>query len=239
MNVNFIYSAALKLLTCLLVVGLAACGPHKVRYASPAPPVKPQAEQIEWNRLPAPPAKRQLAAVAGFENRSTYSADRLWDTAGRFLTDHLIRAGYFRVVEWEKMKRLFDWDTLIRADIAESPEAVRKAGRVLQCEYFVSGVITRFNVQTHPKIKARVKSGAIDTTVSVELLLQDAITGERLATGRGEHTIRQPFPRGQTVSWDSGAGEDALDMAAGKALVELISTFNGTRHRTRTEPWSR
>jgi len=171
--------------------------------------------------------------VAGFENKSTYSADRLWDTSSKFLSSHLLRTGYFRVVEWEEMKRLFDWDTLSQADIIKSPEKMKEAHRILLCEHFISGAVTRFNVNTYAQTSAMSKAKTIDTTVRVDLILQDAQTGEYLASGKGEHTIRQTFGKGQVGTWDSSAGDDALDLAIGKALFELISTYGGTR---RPEP---
>ncbi len=231
MNIKQFRSKVCKLLTGLLVFGLAACAPN-VKYTSPPPPIGPAGEPIDWGRIPDPPEKRDLAAIAGFENKSTYSADRLWDTSGQFLAAHLLRTGYFRVVEWEKMKRLFDWDTLSQADIIKSPENMKKARRILLCEYFVSGAITRFNVHTHSQVSAMSKARTIDTTVRVDLLLQNAQTGEYMATGQGEHTVRQTFSGdlsgGQVGSWDSSAGDDALDTAIGKALVQLISTFHRT-----------
>ncbi len=232
MNTKGIYTNTFKLLlACLLLVGLTACA-QNAKYTRPAAPIGPEGNPVDWTRLPPPPAKKELVAIAGFENKSTYSADRLWDTSGQFLATHLLRAGYFRVVEWEEMKRLFDWDTLSQADIVKSPENMQKARRILLCEYFISGSISRFNVHTHSQVSSTSKARTIDTTVRVDLLLQNAQTGEYMATGRGEHTVRQTFEGGlsggQVGSWDSSAGDEALDNAIGKALVSLISTFNGT-----------
>ena len=232
MNTKRIFTNTIKLmLMSVLLVGLTACA-QNAKYSRPAPPVGPEAEPVDWTRLPPPPAKKELVAIAGFENKSTYSADRLWDTSGQFLATHLLRAGYFRVVEWEEMKRLFDWDTLSQADIVKSPANMQKARRILLCEYFISGSISRFNVNTHSQVSATSKARTIDTTVRVDLLMQSAQTGEYLATGRGEHTVRQVLSGGlgggQVGSWDSSAGDEALDNAIGKALVSLISTFNGT-----------
>ena len=75
-------------------------------YQQPPPPVPvPQSmstSALDWSQLPTPPLKKDLVAIAGFENKSTYSADRLWDTSSRLLASRLLRAQYFRVVEWEK-----------------------------------------------------------------------------------------------------------------------------------------
>ena len=199
----------------------------------PGPYLSPDSQitSIDWSRVPPPPAKKDLVAVAGFENKSTYSADKLWDTSSKFLSSHLLRTGYFRVVEWEEMKRLFDYDTLSQADIMKSPEKMQQAHRILLCEYFISGAVTRFNVNTYAQTSAMSKAKTIDTTVRVDLILQNAQTGEYLSYGKGEHTIRQTFSSGQVGSWDSSAGDDALDLAIGKALFELISTYGGDAQR--------
>jgi curli biogenesis system outer membrane secretion channel CsgG len=198
------------------------------RPQGPIAPPQPinMAPEVNWNLLPPSSGNRDLVAVAGFENRSTYSADRLWDTSSQFLSAHLLRTGYFRVVEWEEMKRLFDWDTLSQVDIVKSPDNMRRAQRILLCEHFISGAITRFNVSTHAQASAVSKSKIIDTTVRVDLLLQNAQTGEYMATGKGEHTIRQIYTTGQVGTWNSSVGDDVLEMAIEKALFELISTYS-------------
>lgn len=185
---------------------------------------------VDWAALPASPAEKELIAVAGFENRSTYSADKLWDTSSQMLSSSLLRAGYFRVVEWEKMKQLFDWDTLSHASIVKSPEDLKRAQRILLCEYFVSGAITYFDVNQHSKVSAISKRKLIDTTIRVDLLLQDARSGEYLATGKGSHMIRQAYEGGlsggQTGSWDAHSADQALSIAINKALFELIENFD-------------
>ncbi len=194
--------------------------------AQQAAPVIDQDPMVDWGKAPAPPEKKNLIAVAGFENKSTYSADRLWDTSAQLLSAQLLRTQYFRVVEWEKMKRLFDWETLSHADIVKSPDNMAKAQRILLCDHFISGTITRFNVSTHAQASAVSKGKTIDTSVRVDLLLQNAGTGEYVAAGRGEHTIRQTYSARQVGSWDSSAGDDALDAAIEKALFELISSYS-------------
>jgi len=215
----------LGLMLILMVSGCTATGKNSSpqQAASPIDPV--QKQTVDWRQAPPPPETKNLIAVAGFENKSTYSADRLWDTSAQLLSAHLLRTKYFRVVEWEKMKRLFDWDTLSHADIIKTPENLQEAQRVLLCDHFITGTITRFNVSTHAKSSALSKEKMIDTSVRVDLLLQNAMTGEYIAAGRGEHTIRQTYSPGQVGSWDSSVGDDALDIAIEKALFELIATY--------------
>ena len=84
-------------------------------------------------------------------------------------------------------------------------------------------------------MSATSKAKTIDTTIRVELLLQDAQSGEYLATGVGEHMERQTYSGGlsggQTGSWDPRAADVALDTAIGKALFELIRNFDSQERR--------
>lgn len=215
----------LGLICILMVSGCTATGQNYPSQQT-TPALDPaQMHTVDWGQVPPPPETKNLIAVAGFENKSTYSADRLWDTSAQLLSAHLLRTKYFRVVEWEKMKRLFDWDTLSHADIIKTPENLQEAQRILLCDHFITGTITRFNVSTHATSSALSKAKTIDTSVRVDLLLQSAMTGEYIAAGRGNHTIRQTYSPGQVGSWDSSAGDDALDIAIEKALFELIATY--------------
>jgi len=218
----------------LLVLGLMLIVTGCVTPSAPPPaPTPPQPVAIDWNQLPQSPQNKELVAVAGFENKSTYSADKLWDTSSQLLSTHLLRSRYFRVVEWEKMKRLFDWDTLSSAGLVKSPENLKKAQRILLCEYFITGSITYFDVRQHAQVSAMSKQKNIDTTIRVDLLLQDARSGEYLATGKGQHSVSQVYTGGmgggQTGSWDPAAADNALDAAIGKALIELITQFGSGR----------
>ncbi|MDY6837290.1 MAG: CsgG/HfaB family protein [Thermodesulfobacteriota bacterium] len=226
MKGNYTSVKVLQLTALSIVLALLGCAG-----APPAADLPPTPEEkMDWSTLPSPPQKKQLVAVAGFENKSTYSADKLWDTSSRILASYLLRAGYFRVVEWEKMKQLFDWDTLSTASLVKTPENMKKAQRILLCEQFLSGSITYFDVRQHASVSATSKKKVIDTTIRVDLLLQDAQSGEYVSAGMGEHTVSQVYSGGlsggQTGSWDPRAADKALDMAIGKALLELISNFD-------------
>jgi len=222
-------STAIRIIHLMVLsIALALLGCATAPPVADLPPA-PE-EKMDWSALPGPPQKKQLVAVAGFENKSTYSADKLWDTSSRILASYLLRAGYFRVVEWEKMKQLFDWDTLSSASLVKTPENMKKAQRILLCEHFLSGSITCFDVRQHASVSATSKRKVIDTTIRIDLLLQDAQSGEYISTGMGEHTVSQVYSGGlsggQTGSWDPRAADKALDMAIGKALLELISNFD-------------
>lgn len=178
------------------------------------------------------PLEKKLIAIAGFENRSTYSADKLWETSAEFLTSELIKRRHFRVVEWARMKMLFDWDALGTTDLVKTPEARTKAQQILLCEYFVSGAITRFEVTTRGKVGALSKKKEIQTTVRVDLAMVDARTGEYVSSGTGQasmaQTIRSGFSGGQTGGWDPATATAALEQAVASAVTQLILQFGET-----------
>lgn len=178
----------------------------------------------------APPATRSLVAIAGFENRSTYSADKLWDTSAQQLSTHLIKMGYFRVVEWEKMKRHFDWEALSTGSLINNPAHMDKARKILLCEYFISGAVTHFDVRQIAQASAISKKKTIDTRIGVELTLQNAQTGEYIGAGSGKGFVRQEFKGGlsggQMGAWDPHAADSALSDAIEQALYEVTRQFN-------------
>jgi len=173
--------------------------------------------------------KRPMVAIAGFENKSTYSADKLWDTSGQLLTTSLLNSGSFRVVEWEKMKQLFDWQALSTNSLVKSPEKRAEARKILLCEYFVSGAVTQYNVALKSEVSAFSKRKTYTTNVRVDLVLQDAATGEYLAAAVGKGDNLQEFKGGasggQTGSWDPASGDAALDMAIQDALKTLTKVY--------------
>jgi curli biogenesis system outer membrane secretion channel CsgG len=177
-----------------------------------------------------PPAQKKLVAILGFENKSSYSSDKLWDTSSQLLFSNLLEAGYFRVVEWEKMKQLFDWDALSTSSLIKSPEKRGEVKKILLCEYFLSGAVTYFDVKQHSRVSALSKSKTIETTIRVDLLLQDAQTGEYLSAGKGEAAEVQEFTGGmsggRTGSWDPTAADRALNAAVRKALANMITVYN-------------
>jgi curli biogenesis system outer membrane secretion channel CsgG len=177
-----------------------------------------------------PPKEKKLVAIAGFENRSSYAADKLWDTSSQMLSSNLIQSGYFRVVEWEKMKQLFDWDALSFSSIVKIPAMRDEARKILLCEYFLSGAITRFDVNQRSQVSALHKRKVIDTTIRVDLTLQSAYTGEYMGASTDEWTVSQEFEAGltggATGTWDPASANLALNKAIEGALVKLIRTYN-------------
>lgn len=199
----------------------------------PAAPVREPAKAAPPAQvaLAAPTARqaRKLVAIVGFENKSTYGADRLWDTSGQLLTTGLLEQGTFRLVEWERMKQLFDWHALSTNSLVKSPEKRAEARKILLTEYFISGAITQFDVTQSGEVSALSKRKVYTTNVRVDLQMQDSATGEYISGATGHSTARQEFSGdftgGQTGAWDPKKADDALNEAIQMALKKLVDNY--------------
>ena len=173
--------------------------------------------------------RRKLVAISGFENKSTFGSDKLWDTSGQLLTSSLLEMGVFRLVEWEKMKQLFDWKALSANDLVKSPESREKARKILLTEYFLSGAVTHYDVAQKSEVSALSKRKTYVTDVRVDLQMQDSATGEYIGSASGEASEKQEFTGdfsgGQTGTWDPKSGDKALNRAIQLALNKLVENY--------------
>ena len=172
---------------------------------------------------------RIKVAIVGFANKSTYGADKLSDTSGQLLYSKLFDMDVFRLVEWEQMKRLFDWHALSTNQLVESPQMMANARKILLTEFFLSGAVTEFDVKQTSEVSALSKKKMYTTNVRVDLTLQNAATGEYLSSGTGRATKRQEFSGditgGQTGSWDPQSGDQALDEAIQEAIQKMLDRY--------------
>jgi len=215
--------AAMVLALGLAILPLAGCaGQGQQRHPQPAAgvPAQPAA------RLPVPTGPRKLVAVAGFQNRSTYASDKLWDTSAQMLTTRLVSMNYFRVVEWSRMKELFDHLALSQLDIVKSPEGRNSAAKILLCEYFLTGAVTRFDIGQTARVSALSKGKTYTTTIGVDLLLQDTQTGEFVGAASAEAVEVQQFSGQMLGTWDPASADRALDRAIGEALEKLTLQYH-------------
>lgn len=219
------YVLALSLLV-LLLLGITGC-------ASAPKNTGPQISGDEVLNIPDAPAEKELVAMVGFENKSTYAADKLWETSAELLMSELIKSSYFRVVEWERMKSLFDREVLKNCSLVKDPDKRSDAQKILLCEYFLSGAVTRFDVSQRSDVSALSKAKTFETKIRVDLLLQDTRSGEYLSQGSGSATAVQTysgnFAGGQSGTWDPASANDALERAISAALSRLINDFSKKR----------
>ena len=191
-------------------------------------------QQVAKSRLTsvekvAPANRRKLVAISGFQNKSTFGSEKLWDTSGQLLTSSLLEMGVFRLVEWEKMKQLFDWKALSANSLVQSPESREKARKILLTEYFLSGAVTHYDVAQRSEVSALSKRKTYVTDVRVDLQMQDSATGEYIGSASGEASEKQEFSGdfsgGQTGTWDPKSGDKALNRAIQLALSKLIDSY--------------
>ena len=128
------------------------------------------------------------------------------------------------------MKQLFDWDALSSSSLVKSPAKRNEIRKILLCEYFISGAVTFFDVSQKAQVSALSKNKIIDTTIRVDLLLQDAQTGEYVSASKGEATERQTFEGGilggSIGSWDPKSADTALNNAIHNALKKLVEAYS-------------
>jgi uncharacterized caspase-like protein len=181
------------------------------------------------DKTPTATNRRKLVAISGFENKSTFGSDKLWDTSGQLLTSSLLEMGVFRLVEWEKMKQLFDWKALSANSLVKSPESREKARKILLTEYFLSGAVTHYDVAQRSEVSALSKRKTYVTDVRVDLQMQDSATGEYIGSASGEASEKQEFAGdfsgGQTGTWDPKSGDKALNRAIQIALNKLVDNY--------------
>lgn len=197
--------------------------------AFPSPPASVSRIEPDEPTIP-PPQQSRLVAILGFENKSTYASDKLWDTSSQLLFSNILDMGYFRVVEWEKMKQLFDWDAMTTSKLVKSPGRISEISRILLCEYFISGAVTYFNVRQTSEVSALSKQKTYETTIRVDLIMQNAATGEYVSAGSGEATERRDLhgglTGGQQGTWDPQSADIALNRAIRQALFKLTRKFD-------------
>jgi curli biogenesis system outer membrane secretion channel CsgG len=206
----------------ILLCGCAAKNPAPPPLA--LPPVV-----VEEAAIPIPKT-RKLVAILGFENKSTFASDKLWDTSSQLLFSSILEKGYFRVVEWDKMKQLVEWDALTTSTLVKSPQKRGELRKILLCEYFLSGAVTFFDVKQTSQVSAIAKKKVFETIIRVDLFLQNAATGEYVSAGSGEGTERQEFSGtmsgGQLGVWDPRSADLALNSAIQKALHKMTLTYS-------------
>jgi len=200
-------------------------GLARERAMNPPPPAQDRAPAARV----ASRSDRKLVAIVGFENKSTFGADKLWDTSGQLVFSNLMEMGTFRVVEWEKIKRQFEWHDLSTNSLVKSPAKMAEAQKILLTEYFISGAVTQYDVRQTSEVSAMSKKKMYTTNVRVDLQMQDAATGEYLGASNGQSTVNQEFAGditgGQTGTWDPRSGDDALNQAIQQALKKLIDNY--------------
>lgn len=172
----------------------------------------------------------KLVAPVGVVNKSIYKAENLWDVATDIMATKLIETGYFRVVNWDIMKRDFNTAKLESATLVNAPDSLEKVQTQLSCDYYIGGSITYYDVSRNQVAEFSKKEKNITTTVRVDLWIQDSITGEYMAassaTGRVTQTYTGGLTGGSIGSWSFAEANKALAMAVNKGVVNLLTQYH-------------
>ena len=184
-------------------------------------PPAPAPDRAPAARL-ASRSDRKLVAIVGFENKSTFGADKLWDTSGQLVFSNLMEMGTFRVVEWEKIKRQFDWHDLSTNSLVKS----RQDGQAQKILLTSTSSQRRHALRRAPTSEVSAMSKKMYTT---NVRVDRCRTRPRANTSaHPTATVNQEFAGditgGQTGTWDTRSGDDALNQAI-QALKKLIDNY--------------
>ena len=221
-------------MACMIIMGLGCStpSPPPVEYSNPAP----ASMQIP-DELRNPPSDKRLVAIVGMQNKSIFRSEQLWDMASDILTTRLVEIGYFRVIDWQRMKSQFDSVSLQTASLVSTPGSLVNVRDRLSCDYFLGGAITFYDVAQSGEVSAMSKNKTITTTVRVDLWLQHAQTGEYLSAASGNGQAKQQFSGGLMGgvigTWDFNIANKALTLAIDDGLIKLLKTY---RERERFAP---
>jgi len=210
---------------CLFIGWGCASAPPQPEFSTPehAQP----AVRIPQELKTSPSGK--LVAIVGMENKSIFKAENLWDVASDLLTTRLVEIGYFRTVNWQRVKNDFDPVSLKTSSLVSTPEQLTDVRNRLSADYFLGGAITFYDVTQSGNVSAISKTKTIATTVRVDLWLQDAGTGEYMSAASGNGKAQQEFRGGLlggTIgTWDANVANKAMTLAIDDALVKLLKRY--------------
>jgi len=208
----------------IMGIGCSTPTPPPVEYSTPAS----ASVQIP-DELRSPAGDKRLVAIVGMQNKSIFRAEQLWDMSSDLLTTRLVEIGYFRVIDWQRMKSQFDSVSLQTASLVSTPGSLVNVRDRLSCDYFLGGAITFYDVAQTGEVSAMSKNKTITTTVRVDLWLQHAQTGEYLSAASGNGQAKQQFSGGLMGgvigTWDFNIANKALTLAIDDALIKLLKTY--------------
>jgi len=208
---------------CLLIGWGCAAAPPQAKFSTPEQPQIKIPEQLKSSR------SDKLVAIVGMENKSIFKAENLWDLASDLLTTRLVEIGYFRTVNWQRVKNDFDHVSLKTSSLVSTPEQLMNVRDRLSADYFLGGAITFYDVTQTGNVSAISKTKTITTTVRVDLWLQDAQTGEYMSAasgnGKAEQEFRGGLLSGTVGTWDANVANKSLTLAIDDALVKLLAKY--------------
>jgi curli biogenesis system outer membrane secretion channel CsgG len=167
-------------------------------------------------------------AVMEVKNKTKYGARNLSDAASEILTSELSRSGSFTIIEREKLDKILAEQELQMSDITDSSQAA-SIGKILNCEYMLTGAISNFGVKTEGKslIIGTQKTQTILVEVDIKVIKVETAEVVYSAYGKGtvEKEISNLFGVGASGGYDEGLAGEGLRAALSVSVNNMIKYF--------------
>lgn len=202
----------------LVLLALAGCVSGQVAKAPPP---------VELNQYPPKPLElRKRVAVIDFEDKSEYGRGRLGRAMADILTTTLVKSQQFRVCERQQIAKVFDEHKFGSTGLTDPTTAI-KAGKILNVEYVVYGVVSNFGVRAEATdvILYQNKKQIAECQVDVRMIntetgeIHYADNGRGMATRQTSGTLGV----GGRMSYDETLAGDCLYSAIVSFMDRLIA----------------
>ncbi len=175
------------------------------------------------------PLPRQVrVAVLSFENRTKYGARQLSDAAAEILVSELSRSGSFILIERNRLEDVLRELEFQMSDLADS-ESSAKVGRILNCQYLMTGVVSNFGVKTEGRDMLVAKKKIQTAQSEVDIRIVDVETAQIVysAYGKGvaEKVVESTLGLGGTGGYDETLAGESLRAAISEAVRRQIEFF--------------
>jgi len=179
---------------------------------------------VEYEKL----NKQIRVAIIDFKNTTKYGARRLSDSAVQILVSELSRSGNFIIIEREKLDAVLKELEFQLSDLSQEGNAA-EVGKILNCEYLISGGISNFGVKTEGRDLLIAKQKIQTVKVEVDLKLIDVETAQIVysAFGKGEteKVIGSALGIGGSGGYDETLAGECLRAAISQAVEKKIKFF--------------
>jgi len=173
-------------------------------------------------------AKQVAVGILAVENKTKYGQRRLADSAADILVSELSRSGNFILIERDKIDEILTELELQISDLTDNSQSA-EIGKILNCQYFLTGVISNFGVKTEGQDMIIVQKKIQSVVVEVDIRVIDVETAQIVysAYGRGEasKTIDNVLGVGGTGGYDESLAVDGLRAALSEAVKRIIGYF--------------
>lgn len=139
----------------------------------------------------------------------------------------------FQVIDWARLKDVINRHKLEWTEIGNSPSARRKLQEIILVDYFLVAVITDYADDISYDSSAFSKSKVQTVTLSVDLIIKDAVTNEIIASvsskGVASREVKHSLGFGGSGNPSGETPNKALDIAIESALEKLIDKLGATK----------